>query len=263
MARKAPRLETGLASRPSRIGVTSGKGRLPVQEGSQDVLAPGHASRRQVAFRVPPIVSDFRVRHSLGHDDLQYQIPPGLAWERELLDAVPEVFAEGGRRRLAKEHVAKVRELRAKIGELTVERDFFGAGWRAEPGGAEGMIETGGSFSLSRQCALPGVSRSSLYNRPKGEGAEDLWLMRRMDELHMDFLFYGSRQMERHLGREGCADSVRACYAARKRASRGLAKPERIHRGFALKLSSEVGPTSVVGAALAVSAAAATAFGVG
>ena len=65
------------------------------------------------------------------------------------------------------------------------------------------MIEPDGPLSLSRQCALLGVSRSSLYYRPKGESAENLALMRRMDELHMDFPFYGSRQVMRHLRREG------------------------------------------------------------
>ncbi len=65
------------------------------------------------------------------------------------------------------------------------------------------MIERDGPLSLSRQSALLGVSRSSLYYRAKGEGAESLALMRRMDELHMDFPFYGSRQMMRHLRREG------------------------------------------------------------
>ena len=65
------------------------------------------------------------------------------------------------------------------------------------------MIEPGGPLSLSRQSVLLGVSRSSLYYRPKGERAENLALMRRIDELHMDFPFYGSRQMMRHLRREG------------------------------------------------------------
>ena len=49
------------------------------------------------------------------------------------------------------------------------------------------MIERDGPLSLSRQCALLGVSRSSQYYRPKGESAEDLALMRRMDELHMAY----------------------------------------------------------------------------
>ena len=65
------------------------------------------------------------------------------------------------------------------------------------------MIERDGPLSLSRQCALLGVSRSSQYYRPRGESAENLALMRRMDELHMAYPFYGSRQLMRHLRREG------------------------------------------------------------
>ncbi len=65
------------------------------------------------------------------------------------------------------------------------------------------MVAPGRRLSVSRQCVLLGVSRSSYYYRPKGESCENLALMRRMDKLHMDHPFYGSRQMMRHLRREG------------------------------------------------------------
>ena len=58
-------------------------------------------------------------------------------------------------------------------------------------------------LSLSRQCRLLRVSRSSVYHRPKGESAQNLGLMRRIDELFLNYPFYGSRQMVRHLWREG------------------------------------------------------------
>ena len=61
------------------------------------------------------------------------------------------------------------------------------------------MVEEDGPLSLSRQCGLLHVSRSSLYYEPAGESAENLALMRRLDELHMEHPFYGSRQMVRHL----------------------------------------------------------------
>ena len=58
-------------------------------------------------------------------------------------------------------------------------------------------------LSLSRQCRLLSVSRSSLYHTPRGESAQNLVLMRRIDELFLKYPFYGSRQMVRHLWREG------------------------------------------------------------
>ena len=58
-------------------------------------------------------------------------------------------------------------------------------------------------LSLSRQCRLLSISRSSLYHAPQGESAENLELMRRIDELFLKYPFYGSRQMVRHLWRDG------------------------------------------------------------
>jgi len=58
-------------------------------------------------------------------------------------------------------------------------------------------------LSLSRQCEVLSISRSSFYHAPKGESPATLALMRRIDELFLKYPFYGSRQMARQLRREG------------------------------------------------------------
>ena len=58
-------------------------------------------------------------------------------------------------------------------------------------------------LSLSRQCRLLSISRSSFYYALKGESPANLALMRRIDELFLKYPFYGSRQMARQLWREG------------------------------------------------------------
>ena len=58
-------------------------------------------------------------------------------------------------------------------------------------------------LSLSQQCQVLAISRSSFYYTPKGERPENLALMRRIDELFLKYPFYGSRQMARQLRREG------------------------------------------------------------
>jgi putative transposase len=58
-------------------------------------------------------------------------------------------------------------------------------------------------LSLSQQCQVLAISRSSFYYTSKGESAENLALMRRIDELFLKYPFYGSRQMVRQLRREG------------------------------------------------------------
>ena len=53
------------------------------------------------------------------------------------------------------------------------------------------------------QCRLLKVARSTLYYRPAPVSADDLAVMRRMDELHLAWPFYGSRRMAAVLRRDG------------------------------------------------------------
>ena len=50
-------------------------------------------------------------------------------------------------------------------------------------------------MSVRRQCELLGLNRSSLYYEPAGETAENLRLMRLIDEQYTARPFYGSRRM--------------------------------------------------------------------
>lgn len=58
-------------------------------------------------------------------------------------------------------------------------------------------------LSVVRQCALLGVARSSAYYQPRGDSAQELALMRRIDRLFTDHPMYGSRRMQVMLAREG------------------------------------------------------------
>jgi putative transposase len=57
--------------------------------------------------------------------------------------------------------------------------------------------------SISRQCRLLGLSRSSLYYVPRPIDPEDLELMRLIDEQYLKTPTYGSRSMARHFRRQG------------------------------------------------------------
>src|SRR5271170_4692869 len=58
---------------------------------------------------------------------------------------------------------------------------------------------------VTAQCRLLKVARSTLYYRPVPVSVDDLAVMRRMDELHLAWPFYGSRRMAAALRREGWA----------------------------------------------------------
>jgi putative transposase len=72
-------------------------------------------------------------------------------------------------------------------------------------------------LSIVRQCALVSISRSGFYRRPVGESLLNLELMRLIDAQFLETPWYGSRQMARHLQRQGHA-------VGRKRIRRLMAK---------------------------------------
>jgi putative transposase len=65
------------------------------------------------------------------------------------------------------------------------------------------MIDRSHQLSVTRQAKALGISRSSAYYRPRPVSDADLALMRRIDELPMDYPFAGSRMLQGLLLGEG------------------------------------------------------------
>jgi putative transposase len=66
------------------------------------------------------------------------------------------------------------------------------------------MIDREHDLPLTKQAAALNISRGSLYYLPQPVSAADLMLMRRLDELHLEFPFAGSRLLRDLLAAEGC-----------------------------------------------------------
>src|SRR6202521_5195077 len=67
------------------------------------------------------------------------------------------------------------------------------------------MIDRRHRLPLSRQAEMLGISRGSLYYDPCPVSAADLAIMRRIDALHLDYPFAGSRMLRDLLRGEGIA----------------------------------------------------------
>ena len=65
------------------------------------------------------------------------------------------------------------------------------------------MIDRDHELSVSRQARALGISRGSVYYLPRPTSAADLALMRRIDELHLEYPFAGSRMLKGLLQAEG------------------------------------------------------------
>jgi putative transposase len=117
------------------------------------------------------------------------------AWKAQLLEGATGVFGAGSG------------------GQASCEDWRVGAGERffircARQGGfaeRQAMIDREHRLPLSRQAELLGISRGSLYYDPSPVSAADLAIMRRIDELHLDYPFAGSRMLRDLLRGEGIA----------------------------------------------------------
>jgi putative transposase len=65
------------------------------------------------------------------------------------------------------------------------------------------MIDRSHALPLTRQAEVLKLSRSSLYYQPRPVSPADLAIMRRIDALHLDHPFAGSRMLRDLLGGEG------------------------------------------------------------
>lgn len=86
-----------------------------------------------------------------------------------------------------------LKTLHAKIGQLALENDFLaGALTKAGLRSAKAMIDRTHRLPVRRQCQLLKLARSTAYYHPTPVSEPVLALMRRIDELHLQYPFAGA-----------------------------------------------------------------------
>ncbi len=65
------------------------------------------------------------------------------------------------------------------------------------------MIDRNHELPIARQCRILELARSTAYYQTEPVSTEDLALMRRIDELHLEMPYAGARMLSRILKREG------------------------------------------------------------
>ncbi len=64
-------------------------------------------------------------------------------------------------------------------------------------------------ITLTRQCELVGINKSSLYYERRGESETNLELMKQIDELHTVHPYYGARRIQKTLVRKGYSGNIK------------------------------------------------------
>ena len=79
------------------------------------------------------------------------------------------------------------------------------------------MIDHEHDLAIAKQAEALNISRGSVYYLPRPVSAADLALMRRIDELHLEFPFAGSRMLRGLLAADGCKTGRRHVKTLMKR----------------------------------------------
>ncbi|WP_439646696.1 IS3 family transposase [Salidesulfovibrio brasiliensis] len=125
-------------------------------------------------------------------------------WKRQAKEGVAASFS-GKAQKNQQSDEARIKELHAKIGQLTVEKDFLQQAFKnlSCERRREVVDKEHPMLSVRRQCRILKLQRSTYYYQPVGESMYNLSLMKRIDELFMELPFFGSRQMRNILRDEG------------------------------------------------------------
>ena len=126
------------------------------------------------------------------------------AWKREAVAKLAKVFDEKGSDR-EQEPGRRDDEASCQDRSACCGAGFFVESLRSlSLDRRKTMIDPGHPrLSIVRQCELASISRSSFYREPTAENEGTLRLMRLIDEQFLETPWYGSRQMARHLRRQG------------------------------------------------------------
>ena len=124
-------------------------------------------------------------------------------WKKVVLDEVPKLFSSR-RGSKNKEEEALKAALYQQVGQLKVELDWLKKKWALPIAEKRRLLEPGHPrLSLRRQFTLLGWARSSFYYQPVPDRAEELQLMRWIDEQYTVTPFYGVRRMTAWLRSQG------------------------------------------------------------
>ena len=126
-------------------------------------------------------------------------------WKRQLLENASELFGRGKKTKDKEAGEAKEAELFQQIGKLQMELEWLKKNLSCSDARELRRLVDGEhpELSISRQCELLGLPRSTLYYRPVPVREATLRIMARLDALYLEDPCSGSRRMVDYLANEG------------------------------------------------------------
>src|SRR5277367_2635139 len=139
------------------------------------------------AFKAKVALAAVKGDRTLAQLAEQFDVHPNqiTSWKAQLEGGAADVFGAGSSNG-ASQAAIDVKSLHAKIGALTLENDFL----EGAP-----MIDREHNLPITKQAEVLRISRGSVYYLPRPVPEADLAIMRRLDRLHLELPFAGSRML--------------------------------------------------------------------
>ena len=115
------------------------------------------------ALRGDKTIQEIATRHKVHPNQVS-------TWKQRAVEGMKEVFSKGAERSRG-EHEGEIRDLHAKIGDLTVERDFWPKGSGGAPGEAPGDDRARPS-QAQLEPSMPPAPCEPILGVPQAQGRE-------------------------------------------------------------------------------------------
>ncbi|AFY27470.1 IS3 family transposase [Cyanobium gracile] len=126
-------------------------------------------------------------------------------WKKQLLEGASDLFTRGKKTQAKDESQAKEAELFQQIGKLQMELEWLKKSLNSSDARElRKLVDRGHpDLTVTRQCELLGLPRSTLYYQPVPVRDSTLQIMARIDALYLEDPTAGSRRMVHYLARDG------------------------------------------------------------
>lgn len=131
------------------------------------------------------------------------------SWKKQFLENASLAFDVGGATKAYKDEIEDLKQeneqLAKALGKATVKADWaVGKLKSLDLSNKKTLIDSKhGNLTISEQCEIVGISRSSYYYEPVPYSEHDIKIMHKIDEIYTDASFYGYRRVHMQLQEYG------------------------------------------------------------
>ena len=175
-------------------------------------MARGRGKTFSTDFKTKVVLELLEAEQTIAQISSKYDVTVKSiqSWKKQFLENASLAFDVGGATKAYKEEIEELKAendaLAKKLGKTTIERDWLQGKLNSSVSlkNRKELVETElKEISMTRQCELIGISRSSYYYESVPYSEQDIKIMHKIDEIYTDASFYGYRRIHMQLKEYG------------------------------------------------------------